>query len=83
MKMLLRIAILFGCIQVNNKIVYKRTLNNIYQLLERLYLKDGTMEDNAKNEEGVKRFYQILILLNKKSKDKRQIPFICRTMGNA
>lgn len=74
--------------QVNKKRVstdwiYKRTLNNIYELLERIYIKGDDTADHSFNEDGVNRFYKILILINKKSKVQRKIPFICNKIGNA
>lgn len=81
--MSLHIVTLFGYTPVNSKTVYDRTLHNIYELLERIYLKENDPIKNVKNEEGVIKFYKILMILGKKTKNKKQIPFICRKMGNA
>jgi hypothetical protein len=63
--------------------LYKRTLNNIYELLERIHLKGDGGILSTTDEEGVKKFYQTLILINKRSKRKKNIPFICHKTGNA
>ncbi len=63
--------------------LYKRTLNNIYELLERIHLKDRPEHFlNTKDDEGLQKFTKALILINKRSAIKRPIPFICHKTGN-
>lgn len=63
--------------------LFKRTLNNIYELLERIHIKTNHSASlTAKDQEGIKKFYEVLVLINKRSKNKKVIPFIIHNIGN-